>query len=276
MTIDGRPRAAIYVRVSGELQGREGTSLDTQEERCRAFALSQGWTVAELFREVFTGARLYERPELSRFREMLRQGAFDIFVVYDADRFSRNQTHVALLEEALERAGAELWFAKGAEKFQNSAIGKFILNAKVFAAEIEREQIIERTQRGKRARVEEGRLFVGRCPLYGYEWNADKTAYVVDPVAAPNVRRIFAAAMSGRPLRAIALDLNREGVPSPHNTAVRAAVAVYGTQAPSLTCSGIPRTTADMPPIGQPLRESTANDGGVADQTPNRSRCQRR
>jgi site-specific DNA recombinase len=215
MTSDGRPHAAIYVRVSGELQEREGTSLDTQEERCRAFAEVKGWTVAEAYREVFSGARLYERPEFARFREALRQGAFDVFVCYDADRFSRNQTHVALLEEELERAGVQLWFAKTGEKFENSAIGKFILNAKVFAAEIEREQIIERTQRGKRARVTQGRPLVGRCPLYGYEWNADKTAYVIDPVAAPIVRRIFAQAVAGKSLRSIALDLNREGIPSP-------------------------------------------------------------
>ena len=39
-------RAGIYARVSTEEQV-DGTSLDTQLERCRVYVSSQGWVIAE-------------------------------------------------------------------------------------------------------------------------------------------------------------------------------------------------------------------------------------
>ncbi len=46
MTVQAQPRAAIYARVSSTTQ-EEGSSLDTQEERCRRYAVEQGYAVAE-------------------------------------------------------------------------------------------------------------------------------------------------------------------------------------------------------------------------------------
>jgi DNA invertase Pin-like site-specific DNA recombinase len=43
---DAPRRAAIYVRVSTPGQEAEGTSLLTQEQRCREYSAAQGWVVA--------------------------------------------------------------------------------------------------------------------------------------------------------------------------------------------------------------------------------------
>lgn len=40
----------IYCRVSTDAQEREGTSLDSQEADCRAYAAQQGWTVVAALR----------------------------------------------------------------------------------------------------------------------------------------------------------------------------------------------------------------------------------
>jgi len=40
-------RALIYSRVSTDAQERDGSSLDTQERACRAYAQAKGWVVAE-------------------------------------------------------------------------------------------------------------------------------------------------------------------------------------------------------------------------------------
>src|SRR4051812_49023929 len=57
--------AAIYVRVSTEGQ-EDGSSLTTQEQRCRAYAVEHGWSVddAHVYRETYSGAELWERPRL--------------------------------------------------------------------------------------------------------------------------------------------------------------------------------------------------------------------
>jgi DNA invertase Pin-like site-specific DNA recombinase len=63
----GGPRAAIYCRVSSSQQ-EENSSLHTQEEHCRAYAVEHNWTVAAVYREVHSGAELFERPQLTLLR----------------------------------------------------------------------------------------------------------------------------------------------------------------------------------------------------------------
>ena len=45
-------RAVIYCRVSSSGQ-EDNSSLQTQEEQCRAYVAVRGWTVVAVYREVF-------------------------------------------------------------------------------------------------------------------------------------------------------------------------------------------------------------------------------
>ncbi len=220
MNTPGRSRAAIYCRVSTRGQEAEGTSLASQEEHCRRYAAEHGHAVAEqqVYREVHTGAELWERPQLTRLREAVRRHEVHAVIIYALDRLSRKQAHVAIIAEECERAGVALLFVT--ERFEQSAVGEFIRSAKAFAAELEREKIRERAMRGMDARVKGGKLLPGPRPLYGYRWSEDKGAYIIDEATAPIVRRIFAEVKAGTPLRQLALDLTREGVPTPSGTAV--------------------------------------------------------
>ena len=220
-------RAAIYIRVSTSAQEDEGTSLDTQEVRCRAYADEHDYQIADVYRDVFTGAQYRERPGLSALREQVRAGAVDVVLAYALDRLSRNQAHLAILAEEAEDHGARLAFVT--EDFEDSAVGRFIRSAKGFAAEIEREKIGERTVRGRLARIQSGKLLAGPRPLYGYRWRSEERgAYDVDPVTGPVVRRIFGEAVSGTPLRTIARRLSEAGIPTPRGGAVWYATSVHG------------------------------------------------
>ncbi|MDP9473128.1 MAG: recombinase family protein [Chloroflexota bacterium] len=209
--------AVIYVRVSSTRQEDEGTSLETQLDRCRAHARARGWQVVAEFRDTHTATELHERPQLTSLRQMIRSGVVDIVVCYAVDRLSRNQAHVYILAEEFERAGITLSFVT--EDFEQSAVGKFIRSAKAFAAEVEHEKIRERTVRGRIRRVESGKLIPGGKPLYGYRWidqdGKSKAALAIDDSAAAVVRRIFADVASGKSLRQIARDLVTEGIPTP-------------------------------------------------------------
>jgi len=67
--------AAIYIRVSSAQQETDGTSLDTQLERCRAYAAEQGLSVSDehVYRKVHTGTELWQRPKLTALREAVRR-----------------------------------------------------------------------------------------------------------------------------------------------------------------------------------------------------------
>src|SRR5258707_9015810 len=170
MSSTGR-RGAIYVRVSTKPQagagltpdsgnasnGDGGTSLETQEAACQAYCEAQGITVAapRVYREVHSGAELWERPALTALRAAMRAGDVEVIVAYAVDRLSRNQHHLGLLVSEAERHGVALAFVT--EQWDETPQGKFMRSALGFMAELEREKIKERTMRGKRARVASGR-----------------------------------------------------------------------------------------------------------------------
>jgi DNA invertase Pin-like site-specific DNA recombinase len=85
-------RCAIYVRVSSAGQ-EDNSSLATQEASCRAYAADRGWEVVRTYRDVFTGAAVFERPGLTELRGAMRVGDFDVLLVHALDRLSRDQNH---------------------------------------------------------------------------------------------------------------------------------------------------------------------------------------
>src|SRR5690348_4065607 len=100
-------RSAIYLRVSTDGQERDGTSLDSQEAACRAFARDAGWRVVEIIRDTASGYTL-DRPGMERLRGLLRDGAADVVLAHAVDRLSRNQNHIGVLFDDIQRVGATL------------------------------------------------------------------------------------------------------------------------------------------------------------------------
>jgi site-specific DNA recombinase len=211
------PRAVIYCRVSSDIQ-EDNYSLPTQEAGCRRYCEQHGYQIVAVFSDVHTGAQYRTRPGLSQLRELVRQRAVDVVVAYAVDRLSRNQAHIYILIEEFAEYGARLELVT--EAFEDSAVGRFILAARSFAAEVEREKIIERTTRGTYARVRSGKPKPAARPPFGYRWRDEaKTAFAIDPDEAPVVRRIFAELANGASLRKVTMALNADGVPTPYRRA---------------------------------------------------------
>jgi len=213
--VTAEQRAAIYCRVSTAGQEAEGSSLATQEQSCRAFAVEQDYLVGEghIFIEIASGAKLWERPKLTALREALRNDEFEVVIVHAVDRLSRDQAHLAILLDELERQDAHL--ACVTEPLDWSAIGKYLLSGQGFVAEVEQQKIQERTQRGLVAKLKSGKLRGSNKPHFGYRHTPDRTAYLIDEAEAAIVRRIFREAMAGRSIRKIAEGLTADGISSP-------------------------------------------------------------
>ena len=210
-----RPRAAIYVRVSTAGQDGDGTSLATQEAACRKYAAEHGYAVdeAHVYREVHTGTELWERPRLQPMREAVRRRGVDAVIAYAIDRLARDPVHLGVLISEADHAAVTVAFVT--EPLDNSPEGQLIRFVRGYAAKVEHEKIKERSLRGMWARARQGKLMPGWKPLYGYAWNADKSAYVEDPATAAVVRRLFRECLDGRTLRQIAAGLAADAVHTP-------------------------------------------------------------
>lgn len=210
------PRAAIYVRVSTKGQEDEGTSLASQESASRAYAAERGYIVAEhhIYREVHTGAELWERPQLTALRQAVRAGEVDAIIAHSLDRLSREQGHIYILDDECTRHDVAMLFVT--EEFDNTPVGKVVRSVKGFAAELEREKIRERSLRGKRSLAEAGKLHNGGPELYGYRRDKVNRTRVIEEPEATVIRLIFRlVAEEHASVRAITRRLNEEGVPPP-------------------------------------------------------------
>jgi len=203
-------RAIVYSRVSTDAQERDGTSLDTQERACVDFASERGWTVVGRIRDAASGASL-EREGMQQLRDSLRHGDTDVVIAYAVDRLSRSQNHIGVLFDEFEQAAVRFEFVT--ERFEDTAVGRFILAARAFIAEVEREKIVERTMRGKAERARGGRMPQGTGKgCYGYRYDRASGQREIVDEQAEVVRRIFRSFDLGDSLLGIVNALNDEGI----------------------------------------------------------------
>src|SRR5687767_6050651 len=79
-TVDQLERAVLYLRVSTARQETEGTSLQTQEAACRAFAADRGYRVVAVFSDVYTGEDIFNRPGMAHLRTLLWARGTDVVI----------------------------------------------------------------------------------------------------------------------------------------------------------------------------------------------------
>lgn len=201
--------AAIYARVSREEQA-ERYGLAAQLTDLRALAAKRGYVVpdgAELVDDGYSGATL-ERPALTRLRDSVRAGAFDVILVSDPDRLARNLTLQLVLIDEIERHGVKIEFLTTPR--DDSPDSRLLFNVLGVIAEFEREKIRERTMRGRREKLRLGRLALSVPPL-GYRIESDRL--VPFEPEAQIVRTMFSwLVQERRPLRSIARELQALGI----------------------------------------------------------------
>lgn len=206
-------QAIIYCRVSTSKQEEKGTSLDSQAEACIERALSLGYSVGRLTREVWTGTELFERPLLTRDRADIRGSQFKALIVYAVDRLTRDEAHLMILTEECARARCRIIFVT--EEEEGSPDGKLMSMDSGYAAETEWQKVRERCLRGRRQRALSGKLHNVGTELYGYRRDKERGTRLIQDEEAVIIRQIFGLILEGTSTRQIIRWLNEKDVPPP-------------------------------------------------------------
>ncbi len=206
-------RAVTYSRLS--IDDTESTSLEDQEVNCMRRCDANGYVVVDTIRENFTGMLYRERPKLTRLREMVRNRDVDVVVIHSVERLSRVPLHIAVLLEEMLNHGVTLECVT--EQIDTSPIGQMVIQLLALAGQIERERLLERTNRMREKRLAEGQLGGTGTALYGYKWgDPDKVHYVLEENTAEVVALIYHMYVELRlSMRRIARDLTEKGIPTP-------------------------------------------------------------
>ena len=212
-TTDGRTTVVAYVRVSTEEQALEGVSLDAQEARIRAYCTMRGFELSEVVVDagVSAGKPLANREGGRRVLEALRSRKVAGVVALKLDRLFRNAADCLATVETWDRAGVALHLVDmGGQAVDTSgAMGKFFLTVMAGAAELERNQIRERTSMAMQHMAQRGE-FTGGEARFGYSVGADGKLVAVESEQAviALARELRAAGLS---LRAVAAELASRG-----------------------------------------------------------------
>jgi site-specific DNA recombinase len=233
-------RAVLYARVSGDDRGRDGRNLAGQLDMCREHALRQGWRIVAELAEDDRGASgaSFELPQLNRVREMATDGKFDILVVREIDRLSRNLAKQLIVEEELRRTGVQIEYALA--EYPDSPEGRLNKHIRATIAEYEREKINERMTRGRRQKVRAGNVVMHGHTPYGYrqEQVNGKTMLVIHEPEAQVIRSIFSwyveGDKSGKPLSINTIARQLKGTPTKQDIEGRSRKeSEYGTWSPA-------------------------------------------
>ena len=210
--------AVVYTRVSTDRQAEgDKTSLDEQREACLTYAAGNHLEVIREFQDIGSGTDK-DRPDFQRMLTEARAGAFDVIVCWKDDRLWRGIYPAAALKEAITPHDVVLHDIRGELDLRHL----FLMAA---IAEMERENLKERTMMGRRGAAKAGRIPVGSVPL-GYRRGQDGKP-VIDPDEAEIVRRIFDETVAGHGGKQIADSLNAEGIRTPSGAVWREGTLHY-------------------------------------------------
>lgn len=201
------PRVAIYTRVSTEDQAKEGFSLGAQNERLVAYCEAQGWEVTSFYEDDGHSGRNIKRPAYQRM--MGEKDRWDILLVMKMDRIHRNSKNFMIMMENLEKWGKK--FTSMNESLDTSnAVGRFVVDIIQRIAQLESEQIGERTYMGMRQKAESLDGPLGFNPPFGHRIEGGEL--VIFTEEANIVRGVFSSYDSGMSLRQIADRLNGDEI----------------------------------------------------------------
>jgi len=207
-------QAVLYCRVSTEEQATEGVSLEAQEASLRAYCAMRGLEVVEVVIDAgVSGAKpLAGREGGSTVQDLATRGKVCAVVAWKLDRLFRDACDCLAVTQVWDRRGVALHLVDlgGQAVDTSTAMGRFFLTVMAGCAELERNQIRERTSAAMAYKVDRGEFIGGQLP-YGYRLGADGVR--LEAVEAE--QRVICAARGlragGLSLRAVASELDRLG-----------------------------------------------------------------
>jgi site-specific DNA recombinase len=166
-----KERMLGYIRESDPTLA-DSETIRSQAAAVRAYAEKEGYSYSpdHEFKEAVSAYLVpyTQRPVLLDALAACKRGEVDVFVVTEIRAISRKQVEVFVVYDMLQKYNVRLETVQ--EKFEDSALGRYILATRAMIAEVERENTYMRTQRGKRDRVKNGNLPGHGKPAYGYKF----------------------------------------------------------------------------------------------------------
>lgn len=188
--------SALYIRVSTDFQFEEGYSVEAQQKKLKQYCVLKDITNYEFYIDGGWSGSNIDRPEMKRMINDITHGKIDNVIVYKLDRLSRSQKDtIFLLEDIFEPY--KVSFVSLNENFDTTtSYGKAMVGILSVFAQLERENIRERTRMGMYERVKSGLWMGGGGTPFGYDYDQNKNILIPNE-HAQDVRDIYDLYLQG-------------------------------------------------------------------------------
>lgn len=221
-------RAATYSRYSSDQQ--RASSIVDQQRNCHKRAEAEGWSVLAEFADAAISGSDNRRPQYLAMQQAAARKEFDILIVDDLSRLTRDSVEQETTLRRLEFQGIRIIATSDGYDSQSKS-RKIQRGFKGLMNEMFLDDLRAKVHRGLEGQALK-RFWCGGKP-YGYRLKAITdasrldaygepvrigTMLILDPVQSKIVAEIFERYCAGETTVAIASDLNRRGVPSAGST----------------------------------------------------------
>ena len=154
-----------YLRVS-HTESLNGTSLEVQEKKCRAFAELHGFSIDKVYQEVVSGGvEFRKRPIFQKVLSELKSGSK--LVVSRLDRLSRKVIDTLKIVDDFKKQHKEVCITD-IGNIHKDGVSKIFVTILASLAEIERENISQRIKASKKI-AKDDRKYLGGYTEFGYK-----------------------------------------------------------------------------------------------------------
>lgn len=187
---------AIYVRVSTDFQFEEGYSLEAQEQKLKQWCDIKDYTNYQVYQDGGWSGSNLDRPAMKKLISDITNHKVKRVVVYKLDRLSRSQKDTLFLLEELFIPNNVEFFSMNENFDTSTPYGKAMIGILSVFAQLERENIRERTRMGMYERVKDGYWMGGNGTPFGYNYDSNQDILVPNE-HAEDVKNIYDLYLQG-------------------------------------------------------------------------------
>ena len=187
---------ALYIRVSTDFQSEEGYSLEAQEKKLKQWCELKDYTNYQVYQDGGWSGSNLDRPAMKKLIADIINKRVKRVVVYKLDRLSRSQKDTLFLLEELFIPNQVEFYSMNENFDTSTPYGKAMIGILSVFAQLERENIRERTRMGMYERVKEGFWRGGSGTPFGYNYDSSQDILVPNE-NAEDVRSIYDLYLKG-------------------------------------------------------------------------------
>lgn len=207
---------ALYVRVSTDFQAEKGYSIEAQQDKLKTYCELNNLNNYEFYIDAgFSGSNL-ERPSMQKLLSDIKASKIQTVIVLKLDRLSRRTKDTLFLIEDVFNANNIRFISLTENLDTYSSNGKFFITIMSSVAQLERENIRERTMMGTQKKAEKGVKSLSSKILVGYDYDAENHRFIANENEANQIRLIFKMYTDGMGLNQINRYMKNSGYTCRH------------------------------------------------------------